>query len=99
MPFTRQDLNEWLLDLPEVIYFDYYGNAMTGLRYQDQFAGRILRVNDRVIRQADTFNGVEEHQAFWYKNSSGLIEIAVNKGNAGQQLDLELGTEVSFKLI
>jgi S-adenosylmethionine hydrolase len=99
MPFIGQDLTEWLPDLPEVIYFDHYGNAMTGLRYQDKFAGRILMVNDRVIRQADTFNAVIEHHAFWYKNSSGLIEIAVNKGNAEQQLDLELGSQISFQLI
>lgn len=99
MPFNRQDLNEWLPDLPEVIYFDYYGNAMTGLRYQEKFVGRILNINDRVIRQADTFNAVKEHHAFWYKNSIRLVEIAVNRGSAEQQLDLKLGTQVSFELI
>jgi len=39
---------------------------------------------------------VEEKQAFWYKNSSDLVEIAVNKGRAEQQLALKLGMQISF---
>ena len=95
-PFDRNDLNDWPQDLAEVIYFDYYGNAMTGLRYRSAFSGKTLTVDGIAIKQADTFSAVEEHQAFWYKNSSGLVEIAVNKGRAEQQLNLKLGTQISF---
>lgn len=98
-PVDRDDLSAWPQDLAEVIYFDYYGNAMTGLRYREAFSGKTLTVNGIEIKQADTFYAVAERQAFWYKNSSGLIEIAVNKGRAEQQLALKLGTQVSFSVI
>ncbi len=98
-PFDRNDLSEWPQDLAEVIYFDYYGNAMTGLRYLEAFSGKTLTVNGIVINQADTFGDVEEQRAFWYENSSGLVEIAVNKGRAEQQLALKLGTKIIFSAI
>ena len=98
-PFERNDLNDWPQDLAAVIYFDYYGNAMTGLRYHQGLAGRTLTVNGIEIKQADTFSEVTDQQAFWYKNSSGLIEIAVNKGRAEQKLALKLGMQLSFSVV
>ncbi len=96
LPMDAPDLGDWPEDLREVIYFDHYGNAMTGLRFHADLAGRSLTVNDKIITPGDTFSAVAERQAFWYKNSSGLVEIAVNKGSAQQQLNLELGTRISF---
>jgi hypothetical protein len=98
-PFDRNDLNDWPHDLAEVIYFDHYGNAMTGLRYRETYAGKILTVNGIEIKQAGTFGDVEEQQAFWYKNSSGLVEIAVNKGRTEQQLALKPGTQIGFSVV
>jgi S-adenosylmethionine hydrolase len=95
-PFERNDLSDWPQDLAEVIYFDHYGNAMTGLRYHQSFSGKTLIANGIVIKQANTFSAVTEQQAFWYKNSSGLIEIAVNKGRAEQHLALKLGMRICF---
>lgn len=97
-PFARHDLAAWPEDLPEVIYFDHYGNAMTGLRYHEDLAGKRLTINGIAMAQANTFSAAAEHQAFWYKNASGLVEIAVNQGSARQQLGLELGDGVSFVL-
>ena len=96
LPISKPDLSDWPEDLLEVIYFDYYGNAMTGLRFHAGLAGRSLTVNGKIIAPADTFSAVPEQKAFWYKNSSGLVEIAVNKGSAQQQLSLELGAHISF---
>jgi len=98
-PFERNDLSAWPEDLAEVIYFDHYGNAMTGLRYCEAFSGKTLTVNGITIKQAGTFSDVEAQQAFWYKNSSGLVEIAVNKGRAEQQLGLKLGMEVFIPML
>lgn len=95
-PLGRNDLNDWPHDLAAVIYFDHYGNAMTGLRYQEAYSGKTLTVNGIAIKQAGTFGDVEELQAFWYKNSSGLVEIAVNKGRAEQLLALKLGIPACF---
>ncbi|MGZ5076429.1 MAG: SAM hydrolase/SAM-dependent halogenase family protein [Methylobacter sp.] len=95
-PFERNNLNVWPQDLAAVIYFDYYGNAMTGLRYREAFSGKTLTVNGVSVKHAATFSDVEAQQAFWYKNSSGLVEIAINKGRAEQQLSLELGMAISL---
>src|SRR5713226_1858873 len=35
-------------------------------------------------------------QAFWYENSQGLVEIAVNRGSAAEKLNLEPGTRVGW---
>jgi S-adenosylmethionine hydrolase len=93
-PFERNDLGDWPQDLAEVIYFDHYGNAMTGLRYHQSFYGQTLTVNGMAIKQANTFSAVTEQQAFWYKNSSGLVEIAVNRCRAEQHLALKLGMQI-----
>ncbi|MGZ5028152.1 MAG: SAM hydrolase/SAM-dependent halogenase family protein, partial [Methylobacter sp.] len=65
-PFERDDLNVWPQDLAAVIYFDYYGNAMTGLRYREAFSGKTLTVNGVSVKHAATFSDVEAQQAFWY---------------------------------
>lgn len=97
--FEGDDLNDWPKDLAEVIYFDHYGNAMTGLRYQEAYNGKTLTISGMTIKQAGTFGDAEEQQAFWYKNSSDLVEIAVNKGRAEQQLSLKLGMKIGFSVM
>lgn len=94
--FTQDTLEQWPADRSQIIYFDSFGNAMTGLRYTDAFAGKQLYVNARYVRQANTFCTVPKGEAFWYENANGLIEIAVNQGRAGEQLGLEIGSEVKF---
>lgn len=84
-------------DLAQIIYFDHYGNAMTGLRYDAAYRDQLLQVNNAVIHPARTFSDVRQGEVFWYKNSSGLVEIAVNQASAQQQLRLSLGDPVCFK--
>ena len=95
-PMVQTGLEEWPADLKEIIYFDHYGNAMTGLRYVPEMAGKQLIVNGVKTDQADTFSSVSEGRAFWYCNSSGLVEIAVNQGSAREKLALTLGTVIKF---
>jgi S-adenosylmethionine hydrolase len=33
---------------------------------------------------------------FWYENSNGLVEIAVNQGRADRKLGLTIGTPVEI---
>ena len=40
---------------------------------------------------------VQPGEAFWYANSSGLAEIAVNAGDAARQLGLRLGAPVEVR--
>ncbi len=92
-PFRNPGLEKWLTDINKIIYFDHYGNAMTGLRYQSEMDGRVIKVNGQSIKQSDTFCSVAEGEPFWYRNSIDLVEIAVNQGCANLALELLLGQE------
>ena len=48
------------------------------------------------ISPARTFSAVPSGAAFWYVNSSGLAEIAVNGGRADRALGLAVGSEVAI---
>ena len=85
----------WPDDLGEVIYFDGFGNAWTGIRASTIDTEKILVVADRQVKHADTFAKVAPGEYFWYENSSGLLEIAVNQGSAKDLLGLEIGSNVS----
>jgi S-adenosylmethionine hydrolase len=95
-PYPGPDLTAWPVELDRVIYFDVYGNAMTGLRYVPALAGRQLRIGPHLLKEARTFSAVEAGTAFWYCNSIGLVEIAVNRGSARAVLELTLGMTVAF---
>ena len=84
--------NDWPDDLPRVLYIDRFGNAITGLRTGAVAAEAVLHVNGHDLRQALTFSAVDAGQAFWYVNSNGLVELAVNRGRADATLGLEVGT-------
>jgi S-adenosyl-L-methionine hydrolase (adenosine-forming) len=83
-------------DLPEIIYLDHYGNAVTGLRAARLSSEFKLNVNGKVVRYARTFSDVPAGEVFWYQNSIGLVEIAVNCGSAAEELKLRLGQLVEL---
>lgn len=85
---------DWPDDLPEIVYVDAYGNAMTGLRAAAVPPATRLGAGGRELRHARTFGAVPPGTAFWYANSSGLVEIAVNAGSAAATLSLAPGTPV-----
>jgi S-adenosylmethionine hydrolase len=58
--------------------------------------GKTLSVNGSHIPQGRTFSDMPDGAAFWYRNSMGLVEIAVNRGRADQVLGLSLGQEIRF---
>ncbi|MGH7095213.1 MAG: SAM hydroxide adenosyltransferase [Stellaceae bacterium] len=47
------------------------------------------------VAPAATFSAVGTGEAFWYVNSNGLAEIAVNRGRASAVLGLAVGTPVA----
>jgi S-adenosylmethionine hydrolase len=81
-------------DLAEVIYIDHYGNALTGMRAGNVPQDTPLAVGAVRIPPARVFAEVSTGQAFWYENSVGLVEIAVNRGNAASVLGLAVGSLV-----
>ena len=87
----------WPDDLAEIVYIDHYGNALTGLRGARVAAGARLRAGGQSVASAATFSAVPEGDAFWYVNSNGLAEIAVNGGSAGAVLGLRVGSPVAVE--
>ena len=89
---------DWPEDLAEIVYIDHFGNAMTGLRAARLPAGARLAAADRVLEGATTFSNRPPGTAFWYENSNGLAEIAVNQGRADGELGLAIGSPVEIVL-
>lgn len=87
--------SDWPDDLPEIVYIDRYGNAMTGLRAALLPRAAHLGATGRVFPRVRTFSDVPPGAAFWYENSNGLAEIAVNSGRADAVLGLAIGSPVA----
>ena len=86
---------DWPDDLPEIVYGDCYGNAMTGLRASALPADAVLDVGGASVRRARTFADTAPGGAFWYENSIGLVEIAVSEGSAMKAFGLEIGRVIA----
>ncbi|MGD8908366.1 MAG: SAM-dependent chlorinase/fluorinase [Chromatiales bacterium] len=84
------------LDSNRIIYIDYYGNAMTGINAEDIEENKTFSVKGAVLHYARTFSEVPEGQAFWYRNSMGMVEFAVNRGSAASILKLDLGMKIAI---
>jgi hypothetical protein len=83
-------------DLAEIIYVDHYGNAMTGLRADGLPQGRTLRANGEEIGHARVFGEAPPGAPFWYANSLGLVEVAVNGASARDALGFTVGDVVAW---
>ena len=73
---------EWEEDLHEVIYVDHFGNLFTGLRGRRIKRSARVHLAGRELSWASRFDAVMPGKPFWYINSCGLVEIAVNGGRA-----------------
>jgi S-adenosylmethionine hydrolase len=82
----------WPDDLRRIVYIDRFGNAITGVRSETVEPETVFNVNGQALRNARTFSAVEEGEVFWYENSNGLVEFAVNRGRADAVLCLQTGT-------
>jgi S-adenosylmethionine hydrolase len=87
--------SDWPAELSEIIYLDHYGNAFTGVQARSLDFSARLSVAGQVVAKATTFSDVGTGKAFWYENSCGLVEIAVNQGRADQALCLSIGDPVA----
>jgi hypothetical protein len=84
-------------DLAEIIYIDHYGNAMTGLLGGALPKSSQLAVSGHRLGYSRVFVEAETNAAFWYENSIGLVEIAVNQASAVQRLELSIGDPVGIE--
>lgn len=93
-PIAELRRPDWPNELPRIIYIDHYGNAVTGMRAASLGDKALLEAGGRPIARARTFGDRPPGGAFWYMNSSGLAEIAVNQGRADATLGLSIGSPV-----
>lgn len=84
----------WPPDLPEIVYIDRYGNAMTGLRSCALPRQGRLRIGERLVAGGGVFADAAEGEPFWYVNANGLVEIAANRARADIILGLRVGSTV-----
>jgi len=88
---TLQPRTDYPDELFEVVYIDHYGNAITGVRADALAESAVLTLNGQPFHAARTFSEIQPGQAFWYANSNGLVEVAVNLGRACDVLGLKIG--------
>lgn len=87
---------DWPDDLSEIVYVDHFGNALTGMRAATLPPTARLDVAGQVLERARTFSDLPPGAPFWYENSNGLAEIAVNQGRADRVLGLSIGAAVEI---
>ena len=84
----------WPNDLDCVVHIDAFGNLITGRRATSLDLAATLDVGGRAVRPARTFAEAPPGSLFWYANSSGLVEIAMNGGDAASHLGLAIGASL-----
>jgi S-adenosyl-L-methionine hydrolase (adenosine-forming) len=85
---------DWPDDLAEIAYVDHFGNAITGLRAATLPPEARLVAAGRMLERARTFSSRSIGTAFWYENSNGLAEVAINQWRADRELGLAIGTRI-----
>ena len=86
----------WRSIVGEIVYIDRFGNAITGMRAALIPDEARLAAAGRVLTRRRTFSDVPAGEAFWYENSNGVAEIAVNSGRADAALGLAIGSAVAI---
>jgi S-adenosylmethionine hydrolase len=82
-------------DLSRVIYIDHYGNAWTGVRGAPKDAR--VSAAGTLFRHGESFGFVGKGEGFWFLNSIGLLELAVNRGSAAALYGLKVGDPVQVQ--
>ena len=81
-------------DLARVIYLDHFGNAWTGIRGTGIPTSARMSAKDTSFAHSASFGFVGRGEGFWFVNSVGLVELAINRGNAAQKLGLAVGDPI-----
>jgi len=82
-------------ELPRVIYVDHFGNAWVGVRNLPRDA-RVSAAGE-LFKHSESFGFVGKGEGFWFNNSVGLLELAVNRGNAASTFGLKVGDPVQVQ--
>ncbi len=82
-------------ELSRVIYIDHFGNAWVGVRNVPKDA-RVSAAGEQ-FKYNESFGFVGKGEGFWFNNSVGLLELAVNRGNAATSFGLKVGDVVQVQ--
>jgi hypothetical protein len=93
-PINAPEVQFDTAELPRIIYIDHYGNGWTGIRAGLLEDVATLEIKGRSLPRKVVFHEAAKGEAFWYINSAGLAEIAINRGNAAGLLALNVGDPV-----
>ena len=55
-----------------------------------------LMISGHTLKNAQTFSDVNPDSGFWFENSYGLVEIAINRGSAKKEMGLDIGVIVNI---
>jgi S-adenosyl-L-methionine hydrolase (adenosine-forming) len=83
-------------DLSEIIFVDHFGNAASGLRARNVDSTAKIKIGDQKIAHARTFSEVPIGQVFWYENANGLVELAINQGDAARMMGITIGCRLEI---
>jgi len=89
---ARLVMPDWPEDLLEIVYLDHFGSAISGLRVSSITTADSIEIAGKKCEFRRTFGEAEHGIPFWYENANGLVEIALPKGHAVDELGLEVGT-------
>jgi S-adenosylmethionine hydrolase len=81
-------------ETPRIVHIDNFGNLITNVRRASEPDLESVSVNWRTAPLRETFSGVAEGEILSYWGSLGLLEIAINGGNAAESTGIERGSEV-----
>lgn len=95
VPLDKPEVEFDAGDLPRVVYIDHFGNAWTGLRAVPPDAR--ISVAGELFKQSESFGFVGKGEGFWFINSAGLLEVAVNRGSAAATYGLKVGDPVAVQ--
>lgn len=96
--FDNEGIQGW------IIHIDRYGNLVTNINealIREHGRDAIYKIyagNTILNGISETFSSVPDGEAVAYIGSSGMMEIAINKGNAEKMLGIEKGAPVSLIL-
>ncbi len=87
----------------EVIYVDHFGNVITNITAADLEAVgpgadlEIVRGNKTICDLAAFYGAVPFRKGAAVLGSSGFLEIAINGGNASEELKIRIGTAITVR--
>ena len=90
------------LSLPEVMvekeqitgciqYIDVFGNLITNISEQNLPPNPQITIKEQLISWGITYSDAQEQQLIAFVGSHGFLEIAVNRGDARQKLQVSIG--------